>query len=135
MNSQQTQRNPRKDGVSIPLPMRVGGAFMALGITLFIMGVVAMISDGVNVPFEMTWPRLAILVAALIVGAFATIRTDQKSSKAQVGALVVAVALIIASRFLPPTVLTVLGQFWLFMYGAAALLCALIIRRAMIPKS
>lgn len=135
MNSQQTQRNPRKDGISIPLPMRVGGAFMALGITLFIMGVVAMISDGVNVPFEMTWPRLAILVAALIVGAFATIRTDQRSSKTQVAALVVAVALIIASRFLPPTVLTVLGQFWLFMYGAAALLCALIIRRAMIPKS
>lgn len=108
---------------------------MALALTLFIMAIVAMITEGINTPFEFTWPRVAIVVAALIVGAFATIRTDQKSSRTQVIALVVAVALIIASRFVPHTVLTVMGQYWLLMYGAAALLCALVIRRAMIPKA
>lgn len=134
-NARSPQGKDSAQGVSIPAPIRVGGAFMALALVLVIMAIVAVFTDGWMAPFEWTYGRLGIVLAALIVGAFATIRHDQKSSITQVVALGIAVALIIASRFLPQTVLMVQAQYWLLLYAGAAALCALVIRRAMIPKA
>lgn len=88
-----------------------------------------MLRDGFGASFDWTWRNLALVVAALLVGAFATQRRDQKASRTQVIALVIAVVLIAGSMLLPHVVLTTMGQYMLFLYAGAALICALIIRR------
>lgn len=128
------QQNPPPRAYRVPMALRVGGAFMALAVALLIFTVVAVFRDGWMSPFVVTPAFLVILLAAVILGAFATIRTDQAASRTQVIALVVAVALVILSRFLPDTDLYVMGQFWLAMYMVLAVLCALIIRRALLPR-
>ncbi|MDO5669716.1 MAG: hypothetical protein Q4G50_06905 [Corynebacterium sp.] len=131
-----SQKNSRPERTyRVPAALRVGGAFMALAVALAIFAVVAVFTDGWMAPFAVTPRFLAILLAAVILGAFATIRTDQASSRTQVIALVVAVALIIFARFLPSEPLTTMAQYWLAMYAVFAFLCALIIRRSMIPKA
>lgn len=131
-----SQKNSRPERTyRVPLALRVGGAFMALAVALAIFAVVAVFADGWMAPFAVTPRFLVILVAALILGAFATIRTDQQASRTQVIALIVAVAIVIFSRFIPNEPLTLMAQYWLAMYAAFAFLCALIIRRSLIPKA
>ena len=115
--------------------MRAGGAFLALAVTLAIFGVIAWLSDGWAVPFAVTPAFLGICAAAVLFGAFATVNRAQKPSVAQVVALSVAVALIIASQFLANTALGFMGQHWLFMYAVLALVCALVLRRSIMPKA
>ncbi|WP_156230926.1 hypothetical protein [Corynebacterium occultum] len=122
------------EGFRVPLPLRVGGAFMALAMVLFIFLFIEYLSAGFLVPFAVTPRFLAIVVAALILGAFATMSRNQESSRTQVIALAVAMVLVIASRFLPTEALTHITQPWLLGYGILALICALVIRRSMTPK-
>lgn len=119
----------------VPMALRVGGAFMALAVALLVFAVVAVFSDGWMAPFAVTPRFLVILVAALILGAFATIRTDQAASRTQVIALIVAVAAVIFTRFIPNDPIYHMAQYWLAMYAVFAFLCALIIRRSLIPKA
>lgn len=119
--------NPTTDGVDIPAALRVGGAFMLLAAVLALFGLVSIFTDGWGATFEWTWRHLAIVGAALLVGAFSTQRRDQRGSREQIIALV----LIIASRALPSTVLTTMGQYVVFLYAVAAGLCAVIIRRTL----
>lgn len=123
--------NPTTDGVDIPAPLRVGGAFMLLAAVLALFGLVSIFTDGWGATFEWTWRRLAIVGAALLVGAFSTQRRDQRGSREQIIALVLALVLIIASRALPSTILTTMGQYVVFLYAVAAGLCAVIIRRTL----
>lgn len=123
--------NPTTDGVDIPAALRVGGAFMLLAAVLALFGLVSIFTDGWDATFEWTWRRLAIVGAALLVGAFSTQRRDQRGSREQIIALVLALILIIASRALPSTVLTTMGQYVVFLYAVAAGLCAVIIRRTL----
>ena len=123
--------NPTTDGVDIPAALRVGGAFMLLAAVLALFGLVSIFTDGWGATFEWTWRRLAIVGAALLVGAFSTQRRDQRGSREQIIALVLALVLIIASRALPNTVLTTMGQYVVFLYAVAAGLCAVIIRRTL----
>ncbi|MBU5655364.1 hypothetical protein ACW675_06635 [Corynebacterium aurimucosum] len=123
--------NPTTDGVDIPAALRVGGAFMLLAAVLALFGLVSIFTDGWGATFEWTWRRLAIVGAALLVGAFSTQRRDQRGSREQIIALVLALVLIIASRALPSTVLTTMGQYVVFLYAVAAGLCAVIIRRTL----
>lgn len=123
--------NPTTDGVDIPAALRVGGAFMLLAAVLALFGLVSIFTDGWGAPFEWTWRRLAIVGAALLVGAFSTQRRDQRGSREQIIALVLALVLIVASRALPSTVLTTMGQYVVFLYAVAAGLCAVIIRRTL----
>lgn len=123
--------NPTNDGVDIPAALRVGGAFMLLAAVLALFGLVSIFTDGWGATFEWTWRRLAIVGAALLVGAFSTQRRDQRGSREQIIALVLALVLIIASRALPSTVLTTMGQYVVFLYAVAAGLCAVIIRRTL----
>src|SRR5690625_93998 len=81
---QSSQRTDKSAGVSIPIQVRVGGAFMALAAVLFLLALVAVFTDGWGAPFEWTPIRVAIVIAALLVGGFATVRKDQKASVAQV---------------------------------------------------
>lgn len=118
----------------VPTALRVGGAFMALAVALLVFTVVSVFTDGWMAPFVVTPGFLIIIVAVIIFGAFATVRRDQAASRSQVIALVVAVALVIFSRFIPNTALYVMGQYWLAMYAVAALLAGLVIRRSLIPK-
>src|SRR5690625_7799368 len=78
-----SQRSGKNPGVSIPIQVRVGGAFMALAAVLFLLALVAVFTDGWGTPFAWTPIRVAIIIAALLVGGFATVRTDQKSSVVQ----------------------------------------------------
>src|SRR5690625_5873585 len=96
---QYSQRSGKNPGVSIPIQVRVGGAFMALAAVLFLLALVAVFTDGWGTPFAWTPIRVAIIIAALLVGGFATVRTEQKSSVVQVVALAISVLLIIVSRF------------------------------------
>lgn len=107
---------------------------MALALVLLIFLFIEFLTAGFFVPFEVTPRFLAIVVAALILGAFATMSRNQESSRTQVIALVVAMVLVIASRFLPTGPLSLMGQEWLLGYAILALICALVIRRSMTPK-
>ncbi|WP_308607342.1 hypothetical protein [uncultured Corynebacterium sp.] len=129
--SKNPETNPTTDGVDIPAALRVGGAFMLLAAVLALFGLVSIFADGWGATFEWTWRRLAIVGAALLVGAFSTQRRDQRGSREQIIALVLALVLIIASRALPNTVLTTMGQYVVFLYAVAAGLCAVIIRRTL----
>ena len=129
--SKNPETNPTTDGVDIPAALRVGGAFMLLAAVLALFGLVSIFTDGWGVTFEWTWRRLAIVGAALLVGAFSTQRRGQRGSREQIIALVLALVLIIASRALPNTVLTTMGQYVVFLYAVAAGLCAVIIRRTL----
>ncbi|MTD97138.1 hypothetical protein [Corynebacterium guaraldiae] len=122
---------PTSDGVEIPAALRVGGAFMLVAAVLALFGLVSIFTDGWGATFEWTWRRLAIVGAALLVGAFSTQRRDQRGSREQIIALILALVLIIASRALPTTVLTTMGQYVVFLYAVAAGLCAVIIRRTL----
>ncbi|HCG45758.1 MULTISPECIES: hypothetical protein [Corynebacterium] len=126
-----TSKSPAQ-GVPIPTTLRVGGAFMFLAFVLILLAVISVFRDGWQAPFTWTYGTLAIVAAALIAGAFATIRRDQRASKTQVIALAVAVVLVIAGRFAPSTVLVVMDQYWLLLYAVGAGLCALILRRVSI---
>ena len=121
--------HPDTDGVTIPAGLRVGGAFTLLAAVLALFGLVSIFTDGWGATFEWTWRRLAIVGAALLVGAFSTQRRDQRGSREQIIALVLALVLIVASRALPSTVLTTMGQYVVFLYAAGAGLCAAVIRR------
>lgn len=127
--------NNDNPGVTIPLQLRVGGAFIAVALVLVIMTIVAVLTEGWMSPFVWTPARVALVVAALIIGAFATIRKDQRPSITQVVALGGAVLIIIASRFLPSAELAVMGQWWLLIYSGLALVCALVLRRSLAPRS
>lgn len=129
------QQTPPEGGYRVPLALRVGGAFMALAVVLLVFTVVSIFLDGWMSPFVVTPSFLVILLAAVIFGAFATVRKDQAASRSQVISLIVAVVLVILSRFLPATPLYVMAQYWLPMYAVLAFLCALIIRRSLIPKA
>lgn len=108
---------------------------MALAFALFIFMVISVFSDGWMAPFAVTPRFLMIAVAALLLGAFATIRKDQAGSRNQVIALIIAVALVLLTRFVPNTTLHLMEQYWLPMYAGVAVIGALILRRSMIPKS
>lgn len=108
---------------------------MALAVVLGIFLIIEWLTNGLNVPFAVTPRFLAIVVAAIILGAFATMSRQQESSRTQVIALVTAIVLVIASRFLPDQALTLMGQPWLLGYVVLALICALIIRRSIMPKA
>ena len=120
---------PDSEGVTIPAGLRVGGAFALLAAVLALFGLVSIFTDGWGATFEWTWRRLAIVGAALLVGAFSTQRHDQRGSREQIIALVVALVLIVASRTLPSTVLTTMGQYVVFLYAIGAGLGAAVIRR------
>ncbi|MGD7001271.1 hypothetical protein [Corynebacterium halotolerans] len=124
-----------RDGHPVPFPLRVGGAFMALALVLFIFFLMEIVSNGFNVPFAVTPRFLGIVLAAIILGAFATMSRNQESSRTQVIALIIAVLLVITSRFLPNGALTFLGQPWLLGYAVLALICSLVIRRSLTPKN
>ena len=130
-----SQKNSRPERTfRVPLALRVGGAFMALAVALLIFTVVAVFTDGWMAPYEVTPRFLVILVAAMILGAFATVRRDQAASRAQVIGLIVVVVLVGLTRLLPNEGIYVMAQYWLAMYAVAAFLAGLVIRRSMIPK-
>ncbi|MCQ9677441.1 MULTISPECIES: hypothetical protein [Corynebacterium] len=120
---------PDSEGVSIPAGLRVGGAFALLAAVLALFGLISIFTDGWGATFEWTWRRLAIVGAALLVGAFSSQRHDQRGSREQIIALILALVLIVASRALPTTVLTTMGQYVVFLYAVGAALCAAVIRR------
>lgn len=119
----------------IPASVRAGGAFLALALTLFILLFLAVLRDGWMSPFDITNRVLMILVAAVILGAFATQRTDQSFNRGHITALVIGVGLIMVSMVVPQVTVYVLAQYWLAMYAVLALLCALVLRRASLPAS
>ena len=109
-NSSSKESNSARREVTVPLALRAGGAFIALAVALAIFGIIAWLSDGWAVPFAITPAFLGICVAAVLFGAFATVNRAQKPSVAQVVALSIAVAFIIASQFLPKTPLGFMGR-------------------------
>lgn len=121
--------------MQIPAAVRAGGAFIALALTLAILLVVAVLRDGWMAPFEVTNRVILILLAALVLGAFATQRTDQEFHRGQVVALAAGLGLIVVSMLIPQSTVYVLAQYWIAMYAVLALVCALILRRASLPAT
>lgn len=116
--------------MQIPLSIRAGGAFLALALTFVILLVVSVVNDGWMAPYQVTTRVLLILLAAILIGAFATVRKDQPASRTQVIALAAGLLLIVVSMLIPQVTVYVMAQYWLALYAGAALLCALILRRS-----
>lgn len=119
----------------VPAGIRIGGAFMALGLVLLVFGVIELFTSGMFQPFPVTARFLLVLVAAAILGAFATTSKYEESSKTQVISLTIAVALVFISRALPNEPIALIEQFWISGWGVAAVICGLVIRRALLPKA
>lgn len=117
--------------VKVPTPLRIGGAFMAVGIALIIFTAVQVFMVGWMVPFQVDVRFLLILVAAGIIGGFATMQRNQEPSRTQVVALVIALVLVFGGRLIPNPVLMMWEQYWLPMYALLAIGCGLAIRRTM----
>lgn len=114
----------------VPAAIRIGGAFAALGIVLLIFTFVEVTTVGWLTPFSVTPRFLMILLAAALVGAFATAGVANSRSVGQVAALAVALVLVVAGRLVPNPTLMIMEQWWLPAYGLLALACSLVLRRA-----
>lgn len=119
----------------VPAGIRIGGAFVALGAVMIVFGVIELFSGGLLQPFAVTPRFLVILLAAAILGGFATVSRYENSSRLQVIALAVAVILVFASRALPNDPIMLIEQFWLSLWAVTAIICGLIIRRSLMPKA
>lgn len=119
----------------VPAGIRIGGAFVALGAVMIVFGVIQLFSGGLLQPFAVTPRFLVILLAAAILGGFATVSKYENSSRLQVIALAVAVILVFASRALPNDPIMLIEQFWLSLWAVTAIICGLIIRRSLMPKA
>ncbi|AEQ06610.1 hypothetical protein LJU02_05420 [Corynebacterium pseudotuberculosis] len=117
---------------TIPVGLRVGGAFVAIAFVLFIFTFVQIATVGWMEPVAVTARFLLIILAAGIFGGFATIRKEQAASRLQIGALIVALAFVIAGRFLSPEPIFVWQQYWLPIYGFLALVCGFVARQSAI---
>lgn len=118
----------------VPAGIRIGGAFVALGAVLLVFAAIELFTAGLLQPFAVTPGFLMILVAAVILGGFATTSKYEQSSQTQVISLSVAVALVILGRLLPNEPVALIEQFWLSAWAVAAIVCGLIIRRALLPR-
>lgn len=119
----------------VPAGIRIGGAFVALGAVMIVFGVIELFSGGLLQPFAVTPRFLVILLAAAILGGFATVSKYENSSRLQVIALAVAIILVFASRALPNDPIMLIEQFWLSLWAVTAIICGLIIRRSLMPKA
>lgn len=124
-----------KNPVTPPAALRVGGAFLVVAFVLILFALISVFSDGWGAPFVWTYSNLAIIIAAVMVGAFSTMSKEHAGSRTQIIALAVAVALIIASRFLPQHDLLIQQQYWLLFYAGMSAICALILRRSVMATS
>lgn len=120
---------------SPPATLRVGGAFMVVAFVLALFALISVFSDDWGADFAWTYSKVAIVAAAFLVGAFSTMSKGQAGSRAQVVALVVAIVVIAASRFLPGGILFTQAQFWVVFYAGFAVLCALILRRSAMAQA
>lgn len=116
--------------VHIPVGLRLGGAFIAIGVVLFIFAAIEVMRSGFMGFFTVDVRFIMIVVAAAVLGAFATINRNQEASKVQVVALVAAFVLAIGSRFVPNEPVTEIQHWWLIAYAGLAFLCGLVIRKA-----
>lgn len=114
----------------IPSAMRLGGAFLAIAGVLFIFLVLDAINEGWGAPFVLDIKRVIILVAAAIVGAFSSRGSQEGRSASNLAVLGIAVLLIIASRFIPNSVLFATEFFWVLGWIIMAVVCALVLRRS-----
>lgn len=128
-------RPASKNPVTPPAALRVGGAFLVVAFVLVLFALISVFSDGWGAPFVWTYSNLTIIIAAVLVGSFSTMNKEHAGSRAQIIALAVAVALIIASRFLPQHDLLIQQQYWLLFYAGMSAICALILRRSVIAAS
>ena len=115
---------------SPPTALRVGGAFMVVAFVLVLFALISVFRDGWGADFAWTYSKVAIVVAALIVGAFSTMSKSQAGSRAQVAALAISIVIIAASRFVPGDILFTQPQIWIVFYAGFAMLCALVLRRS-----
>lgn len=113
----------------VPAAIRIGGAFAALGIVLLIFTFVEITTVGWLVPFEVTPRFLMILLAAVLLGGFATAGVANSRGIGQVTALVLALLLVVLGRLVPNPALMAMDQWWLPAYGLLALACSLVLRR------
>ena len=127
--------NKRSDGAggekgSVPIVLRAAGALAFLAAILALLGLFSIFSDGLGAPFEWTWRRVALIAAAILVGACSAHHRGHHSGRGQIAALILALVFIIASRVLPDAVLATMGQNLLFVFAVIAALCAALICRA-----
>ncbi len=122
-------------GAPVPVALRVGGAFIALAVVFLLFGVLSLAGAGWGAAFAVSPRFLLVVLGAILVGAFATTNTRQRGSRGQVAGLGLALVLIIVSRLVSQEPLLWMAQYWLFLYAGAALMCALVVRRSLIPRT
>ncbi|MBV7302614.1 hypothetical protein [Corynebacterium sp. TAE3-ERU2] len=132
-SSAQRARTPRAQAeapvVVVPPFLRVGGAFLALAIVLALFTLISLITGGLTGFFPVTWGFLLIIVSAMLLGAFGTTHRNEERTTRHIVVLVVAVGLVVFSRFITTEPIYILESWWLPVYATMALICALVIRR------
>ncbi|MCS4489327.1 hypothetical protein N7326_00465 [Corynebacterium sp. ES2794-CONJ1] len=118
-----------KGAPPVSAALRVGGAFIAIAVVLLIFTVMEISQHGWMAPFAVTFRFINTVVAAGLVGGYATTHIKQRPHFTQLIALVGALLLIISGRLFPSTPLIVWEQFWIPSYAVLALICGLYIRR------
>lgn len=103
---------------------------MLLAVAIVVFTAFGVFRNGVNTPVPITTRVLLTAIAAMLIGAAGVTVPGQKSGLPRVAALGAAVVLLIASRFISPTVLTYMEQYWLVGYAVIAGICAAVLRRA-----
>lgn len=116
-----------------PLQLRVGGAFITLAAALFLFTILSVLRG--EELFALTLQTLTVLIAAVIIGAFATVSTSHEGSRTQVAALMIALVLIGLGVALPTHTLFYTQTYWPALWGVAALLCAIVLRRTTRPRA
>lgn len=131
----QQKSSKRNHAAPVPAALRLGGAFLALAVVLALFLIMDTISLGWGTPFAFTVRRNILLVAAMLVGGFAMTAAGEKGAMTQIGVLATAVVLIIFSRLVPNSQVFVTEQFWVIGWIVVAVLCALLLRRSVTPRS
>ncbi|WKD61204.1 hypothetical protein CCICO_05880 [Corynebacterium ciconiae DSM 44920] len=126
-----TSRPRESEPVVVVHPaLRVGGAFLALALVLALFTVLSLISGGISSFFPVTWGFLLIIASAMLLGAFGTTHRNEERTMRHVVVLVIAVGLVVFSRFITTEPIYILESWWLPIYATMALICALVIRRS-----
>ena len=123
-----TTHQPGPSPVTVPLAIRIGGAFLVLAFVMFISFAVHAFREGFFSSFDVTPTFLLNCAAGLIVGAFFTVGAAQRGQMQRLIALGAAVIMIIAGRFIPGTVVMTMESFWLPAYGVACVIAGVLLR-------
>lgn len=110
------------------LGLRIGGAFLAMAVVLAIFTFIHILKFGWVESFHVTARFILIMIAAALVGAFATVNKASRGSVLQITGLIVALLLIFLGRVIPDSPIMIWPAYLLPCYAAVCFIASLLAR-------